>query len=72
MKCEEKRKLGQLWVAVRVERGFITEAIIFESVRVAKQQEGKWRDRMNPDYDETAVIRAPLIRRRARKTRPAG
>ena len=51
----------QIWVAVKVERGFICDARVYESFRSAKQTERRWRSRINPDYDETAVIKSSFI-----------
>lgn len=59
-----------LWVAVKVERGFISEAKVFESEQAAGQTERKWRARLNPDYDEAAVLMSRLIPCRASKLRP--
>jgi hypothetical protein len=53
MRREENR---QLWVAVRVERGFPAEAVAFRERSSAEQMEETWRDKMNPDYDETGVL----------------
>jgi hypothetical protein len=71
MKCKEENALGQLWVAVRVERGFITQAEVYESKIAAKRKERVWRKKFNPDYDETAVIGASLIPHRTRNRRRA-
>lgn len=60
----------ELWVAVKVERGFISEAKVFESEQAARQAERKWRARLNPDYDEAAVLKSRLIPCRVRKLRP--
>jgi len=46
----------QLWVAVRVERGFPVEVIGFRKKSSAILKERMWRRRMNPDYDETDVL----------------
>lgn len=51
------RKLKQIWVAIKVERGFISDAKVYESFNSAKRTELRWRSRCNPDYDETAVIK---------------
>ena len=56
-----------LWVAVRVIRGYVHEARIFESKEAAQRTEQRWRSRLNPDYDEAAVVKARLgssLRRR--------
>jgi len=44
-----------IWVAVRVQRGFVSDIHAFGDERAARQREASWRRRMNPDYDETAV-----------------
>jgi len=69
MKCKTKNDHKHLWVAVRVERGYVTEAKFFESVSMAKQTERRWRNCFNPDYDETAVISGSIIPSRKRKLR---
>ncbi|MHC4355629.1 MAG: hypothetical protein ACYTE3_19520 [Planctomycetota bacterium] len=46
----------QLWVAVRVERGFPVEVRGFRKRDPAIRVEERWRRKMNPDYDETAVL----------------
>lgn len=48
-----------IWVAVKVERGFPTEAIGFHRRSAAEKQERQWRKILNPDYDETEVL--PLV-----------
>jgi hypothetical protein len=53
-------KSGQLWVAVKVERGFICEARVYKSFSAAKWTEQRWRSRLNPDYDEAAVLESRL------------
>ena len=45
-----------IWVAVRVQRGFITEVKAFIEEKPARRQELSWRREMNPDYDETEVM----------------
>ena len=50
-----------LWVAVKVERGSISESKVFESEQAAQQAERKWRARLNPDYDEAAGLKSRLI-----------
>lgn len=46
----------QIWVAVRVERGFPVEAQGFRKRSSAIRMENTWRSKMNPDYDETDVL----------------
>jgi hypothetical protein len=47
-----------MWVAIKVERGFISKAKIFKSPVLANKTERRWRSQINPDYDETAVLEA--------------
>ncbi len=50
------RANGQkIWVAVRVERGFVSDIRAFREKESALRQERSWRRRMNPDYDETGL-----------------
>ncbi len=49
-----------VWVAVRVERGFVEEARLFATEREAAKVASKWRAVSNPDYDEVGVIRTTL------------
>jgi hypothetical protein len=46
---------GGIWVAVRVQRGFVTEICAFDDEKAARRRESSWRRCMNPDYDETEV-----------------
>jgi len=55
---KHKSSLKKLWVAVKVERGFICKAKVFSSLNSAQKAERRWRSRLNPDYDETAVLKA--------------
>jgi len=48
-------KHQKIWVAVRVERGFISEIRAYRDRHSARRREISWRRGMNPDYDETAV-----------------
>ncbi len=54
----EKVKVPR-WVAVKVERGFPTEAVGFSRRSSAEKLERRWRKNLNFDYDETEVL--PLI-----------
>jgi len=51
-----KEEEQQLWIAVRVERGFVVEVKAYRSYAPARRRELSWRRRMNPDYDETGVL----------------
>ena len=48
------------WIAVRSQRGFITDAAIFETEHAAGVREQRWRKTANPDYDESVVIRRTI------------
>src|SRR5512143_495284 len=52
MNSEEKQ---EVWVAVRVRRGFITDIRAYDDPAPARRTERRWRSRMNSDYDEGAV-----------------
>lgn len=67
MKRKTRNDHKQFWVAVRVERGYVSEARVFESESAAKQAERRWRNRFNPDYDETAVISSSFVPSRKMK-----
>jgi len=58
-----------MWVAVRVQRGFVSEVRAYADERSARRRERWWRQEMNPDYDETAVspVRLSSPRRRVRQ-----
>jgi hypothetical protein len=50
------RKDGRkLWVAVRIQRGFVSDVKAYDSEKSARRQERSWRGRLNADYDETCV-----------------
>ena len=68
-KTKPKKRGGQVWVAVKVERGFISEARVFESLAAANRIEQHWRASLNPDYDEAAVVKSQFIPCRANKLR---
>jgi transposase len=55
---KQKRNRKKLWVAVKVERGFISQAKVYESFDAAQRTVRKWRSRLNPDYDEADVLKA--------------
>ena len=44
-----------VWVAVRVQRGFVTDMRAYRDEKSARRCERSWRHQMNPDYDETDV-----------------
>ena len=49
------RQTKDIWVAVHVERGFVSEIRAYPEKEAAKRQERAWRQKMNRDYDETAL-----------------
>ena len=61
MNESRKSDAKRLWVAVKVERGFVKEAKIFESIDAARRTERKWRANLNPDYDEAAVVEGQFV-----------
>lgn len=58
----KKRGIG---VAVLVWRGFVEEIHACDDEKAARRQEACWRARMNPDYDETAVLQVHVKRMRS-------
>jgi hypothetical protein len=65
MSSTKKRKI---WVAVRVQRGFISEVDAYTDEATARRRERYWRRQMNPDYDETTVSKV-VINARSHRTR---
>jgi hypothetical protein len=51
-----------VWVAVKVVRGYVAEARLFTSLGRAERTERRWRVKLNPDYDEVAVVSARFDR----------
>jgi hypothetical protein len=45
-----------VWIAVRSQRGFLTDAAVFGSQHPAEVRERRWRKIANPDYDESTVF----------------
>lgn len=52
---------NRIWVAVRVQRGFVSDVRAYGDEKRARQQENLWRRQMNLDYDETCVSRVRLV-----------
>ncbi len=52
---------NRIWVAVRVQRGFVSDVRAYGDEKYARQQENLWRRRMNLDYDETCVSSVRLV-----------
>jgi hypothetical protein len=50
----------KLWIAVRSQRGLITDAEIHLTRKAAAARERLWKESLNRDYDETAVIAGVL------------
>lgn len=55
-----KKRGAPLWVAVKVERGYVSEARLCETQSSAERVEKNWRRRLNPDYDEAGVVKCQL------------
>jgi len=58
-----------IWVAVRVQRGFVSDIRAYSDEAPARRRERAWRRSMNPDYDETGIS-AVIIDARRRKAPP--
>jgi hypothetical protein len=52
-----KPKTNTVWIAIRSQRGFITDGAVFETEHAAQVREKRWRSSANRDYDESAVLR---------------
>jgi hypothetical protein len=50
-----KDNFQKVWVAVRIQRGFVADVRAYRDPAAARRTERSWRQRMNPDYDETAL-----------------
>lgn len=57
----------KVWVTIKVERGFIDQAKVFESLAAARRTERSWRQRFNPDYDEIPVVESSVLSHRKEK-----
>jgi hypothetical protein len=57
---EEINFKDNLWIAVKVERGFPTKVKAFYTETAALKQERIWRKQMNLDYDETGVFQIKM------------
>ena len=49
-----------VWVAVKVERGYVSEAKIYKTLGAANRTKLKWRSSINQDYDEVGVVMSRL------------
>jgi hypothetical protein len=54
----------KMWVAVRIQRGFVTDVRAYRDRAAARRTERSWRQRMNPDYDETGLSAVTVNPRR--------
>jgi hypothetical protein len=63
----------RIWVAVLVERGFVSEVEAYRDEASARRREQSWRRGINPDYDETGlcdvVINESRVKHRSRRSR---
>ena len=64
-KVMRERGNRPIWVAVRVQRGFVTEIQAYADQAAARRTERSWRRRMNPDYDETGLSAVAVNTRRS-------
>jgi len=55
-----KENNQQIWIAVRIERGFPVEAKGYKDRKLAEKQEKLWRKEINLDYDETGVLKIKI------------
>jgi hypothetical protein len=55
----------RIWVAVRVQRGFVSDIRAYRDEASARSRERSWRRQMNPDYDETGVSAVRINKGRA-------
>ncbi len=60
-----KARARRIWIAVRIQRGFVSDIRAFEEKECALRQERSWRRGMNPDYDETGVAKVKIAGARA-------
>lgn len=51
---------GEVWVAVKVIRGYVSDARLFTSESAAYKKVRQWRKSLNADYDEADVVRSSL------------
>jgi hypothetical protein len=55
----------KIWVAVRVQRGFVSDIRAYCDPVAARRTERSWRRRMNPDYDDTGLSSVVVSPRRS-------
>jgi len=55
-----KKPSAPVWVAVKIERGYVSEARLCGTRSSADRVAQKWRRRLNPDYDEADVVQCQL------------
>jgi hypothetical protein len=46
-----------VWIAIRSQGGFITDAAVFETEHAAHVRERRWRGMASRDYEESVVLR---------------
>lgn len=64
-----RRTQRKIWIAVRIERGFVSAVKAFQDEEHAVKQEKSWRRLMNPDYDETGIAKVNIPNRGTAKPR---
>lgn len=57
---QEAQSVRIVWVAVKVVRGYISDAKLFTSSASAYKTVRRWRKTLNPDYDEADVVESVL------------
>lgn len=60
MTKREAQSVRKVWVAVKVVRGYISDAKLFTSSASAYKTVRRWRKCLNPDYDEADVVQSVL------------
>lgn len=56
-----------IWVAVHVQRGFVSDVRAYQKELSARRKARAWRCQDNPDYDETSVSKVRVIRQPRRR-----
>ncbi len=54
------RRNRTVWSVVFVERGFIEKVRLFQTRELADRLCRRWKKKVNPDYDEVAIVRSRL------------
>ena len=50
-----RSKRQKIWVAIQIKGGFITDVRAYSDRVPARRTELRWRQEVNPDYDETGL-----------------